>query len=258
MTFDLALMLLFWLKKLVSAFMLPPLAPLLLIALGLLLVQRWRRAGLAVAWTGLAIALLLVLPVTVGWMLDGLETDPPLTATPARRAEAIVIVGGGKRRHAPEYGGETVNRLTLERLRYGARLAHGLRLPVLVSGGAPIGERPEGELMKASLETDFGITPRWVEATSLDTGQNAEFSAPLLKAAGVRRVLLVTHAAHMRRARAEFEARGIEVIAAPTAWLGKHDANDQVLSALPSATSAYAGWYAAHEWLGLLALRLSR
>ena len=84
------------------------------------------------------------------------------------------------------------------------------------------------------------------------------FSAPLLKAAGVRRVLLVTHAAHMPRTRAEFESQGIEVVAAPTAWLGNLDTSDQVLTSLPSASSAYAGWYAMHEWLGLLAARLTR
>lgn len=250
--------LLFWLKKLVSALVQPPLAPLLLIAFGLVLASRRRRAGLALAWIGVAVALFLVWPASVGWMLAGLETDPPLAASAARDADAIVIVGAGKRRFAPEFGGETVNRLALERLRYGARLARDTGLPVLVSGGAPTGERPEAELMKRTLESDFGVPVRWAETRSLDTRQNAEFSAPMLKAAGVRRVLLVTHAAHMPRTRAEFEAQDIDVVAAPTAWLGKLDTSDQVLTALPSASSAYAGWYAVHEWLGLLAARLTR
>jgi len=257
MAFDSALAL-FWLKKLVSAFVQPPLAPLLLIAAGLVLATRRRRGGLALAWAGLAAALFLVWPASVGWMLAGLETDPPLTAEAARGAHAIVVVGAGKRRFAPEFGGETVNRLALERLRYAARLARESGLPVLVSGGAPTGEEPEAALMKAALETDFGVPVRWVEGASLDTHQNAALSAPLLKADGVKRILLVTHAAHMPRTRAEFEAQGLEVVAAPTAWLGNLDANDQVLTALPSAASAYAGWYAMHEWLGLLAARLSR
>jgi uncharacterized SAM-binding protein YcdF (DUF218 family) len=257
MTFDPAL-LLFWLKKLVSAFVQPPLAPLLPIAAGLLLAGRRRRAGLALAWTGLAAALLLVSPLSVGWLLKGLETDPPVTADAARGAQAVVIVGAGKRRYAPEYGGETVNRLALERLRYGARLAREFRLPVLVSGGAPTGEQPEAMLMAATLDADFGVPARWVEAASLDTRQNAEFSAPMLRSDGVQRILLVTHAAHMARARAEFEARGMAVVAAPTAWLGNLDSSDQLPTLLPSAASAYAGWYAVHEWLGLLAARLSR
>lgn len=257
MTFDSALIL-FWLKKMVSAFVQPPLAPLLLIALGLLLASRRRRGGITLAWAGLAAALFLAWPASVGWMLQGLETAPPLTGEAARGADAIVILGAGKRRYAPEYGGETVNRLALERLRYGARLARELDLPVLVTGGAPTGEIPEAALMKTALETDFAVPVRWVETASRDTRENAAFSAPLLKADGAHRVLLVTHAAHMPRARAEFESRGIEVVPAPTAWLGNLDANDQVLTTLPSATSAYAGWYAVHEWLGLLAAKITR
>ena len=249
---------LFWLKKFVSALLLPPLAPLLLIALGLLLVRRRRRTGLALAWVGLALALALATPASVGWLLQGLETAPPVGADAMRQAQAIVILGAGKRRHAPEYGGETVNRLALERLRYGARLARATGLPVLVSGGAPTGDRPEAELMRAVLEEDFGVPVRWVENASLDTRQNAQLSAVALRAAGVRRVLLVTHAVHMPRAQAVFEDAGVQVIPAPTAWLGGPDAGDTLLGALPGASSAYAGWYAAHEWLGLLAYRLTR
>lgn len=249
---------LFWLKKLASILLLPPLAPLLLIALGLLLVKRRRRSGLALAWLGVALALFLATPASVGWLLRGLETAPVASADAIRQAQAIVILGAGKRRYAPEYGGETINRLALERLRYGARLARATGLPVLVSGGVPTGERAEAALMKSALEEDFGVPVRWVESAALDTRQNAQFSAIPLRAAGVQRVLLVTHAVHMPRAQAEFEAQGLQVIPAPTAWLGGLDASDQVLSALPGATSAYAGWYAAHEWLGLLAYRLRR
>ena len=258
MALDPALVL-FWLKKFVAIMVLPPLGPLLLIGLGLLLATRRRRTGLAIAWAGLVLALLLATPASVGWLLRDLEATPPidLAAGAARQAQAIVILGGGKRRNAPEYGGETINRLSLERVRYGARLARETGLPLLVTGGAPTGQVPEAELMQAAIEIDFGIPVRWVETASRDTRQNAQFSAVPLKAAGVQRILLVTHAAHMPRARAEFEAQGLEVTAAPTAWLGGLDANDQVLSALPGATSAYAGWYATHEWLGRIAHRLT-
>jgi len=258
MALDTALVL-FWLKKLAAALLLPPLSPLLLVGFGLLVATRRRRAGMILAWTGLVLALLLATPASVGWLLRDLETAPPvdLTAPAVREAQAIVILGGGKRRNAPEYGGETINRLSLERVRYGVRLSRETGLPLLVTGGSPTGQVPEAELMQAAIEIDFGIPVRWVETAALDTRQNAQFSAAQLKAAGVARILLVTHAAHMPRAQAEFEAQGLAVIPAPTAWLGGLDANDQVLSALPGATSAYAGWYATHEWLGRIAYRLT-
>ena len=57
------------------------------------------------------------------------------TSSDAADAEAIVILGGGTRRNAPEYGGDTLGRLTLERVRYGAQVAKLTALPVLVTGG---------------------------------------------------------------------------------------------------------------------------
>ncbi|MBK7593641.1 MAG: YdcF family protein, partial [Betaproteobacteria bacterium] len=68
-------------------------------------------------------------------------------------AQAIVIPGGGVRRNAPEYGGDTLGRLTLERVRYGARLAKQTGLPLLVTGGSVTGNTvPEAVLMKEALE----------------------------------------------------------------------------------------------------------
>ncbi|ENO89698.1 YdcF family protein [Thauera linaloolentis] len=257
---DLSL-LLFWLKKLIAAFALPPLLPLLPIALGLALLGRFPRLGRIMAWGGVALGLLLVLPASVGWMVAQVEDPTPLPPTAAVNADAIVILGAGRREYAPEFGGETVNRLALERLRYGARLARTTGLPVLVSGGGSASETPEAVLMKAVLEEDFGITVRWTEGRSRDTRENARYSSAILNATGMRRILLVTHAAHMSRAQAEFEAAGLAVQPAPTGWLGDYDerAHDVfLLGGLPSQNSAYAGWFAVHEALGRLAYRLSR
>ncbi|THF62935.1 YdcF family protein [Pseudothauera nasutitermitis] len=257
MSLDFAL-LLFWSKKLLATLLLPPIGPLLLIAAGLLLTARRPRAGRVLAWSGLAIAVLLTLPAGSALLLGGLEARAPIGAAELERAEAIVVLGGGRRDNAPDFGGETINRLTLERVRYGARLARQSGLPVLVSGGAPGGGIPEATLMRQALEEEFGVPVRWAERASLDTRQNAQFSAVLLHAAGVRRIALVTHAAHLPRARAEFEAAGLEVIDAPTAWLGFPGGTPRALDLLPGAGAAYASWMATHEWLGRLAYRLSR
>ncbi len=257
MDLDLALVL-FWSKKLLAAAILPPLGPLLLIALGLLLLRHRPRAGRALAWGGLAIALLLITPASVGWLARGLEDSPPVSAAALGDVQAIVVLGAGKREHAPEFGGETLNRLALERVRYAALLARRTGLPLLVTGGAPTGAVPEASLMAEALEREYGVTVRWTEGASRDTRENARFSAALLQASGVRRIALVTHAAHMPRSRAEFEAAGLAVVPAPTAWLSGPDTGLEALDLLPSANAAYAGWFATHEWLGRLAYRLSR
>jgi len=257
MDLDLALVL-FWSKKLLAAAILPPLGPLLLIAVGLLVLRQRPRAGRALAWSGLAIALLLITPASVGWLARGLEDSPPVSAAALGEAQAIVVLGAGKREHAPEFGGETLNRLTLERVRYAARLARRTGLPVLVTGGKTSGELAEAVLMAAALEDEYGVEVRWIEHAARDTRENARFSAALLQAAGVRTIALVTHAAHMPRSRAAFEATGLNVVPAPTAWLSGPDDDLALLDFLPNANAAFAGWFAAHEWLGRPAYRLSR
>ncbi len=174
-----------------------------------------------------------------------------MQAQDLERGEAIVILGAGAHRYMPEYGGSTPSRLALERLRYGARLAKYSELPVILSG--EIGPMAE------SLWVDFGVEPRWLEGESLDTEDNARNTAAILQGQGIRRIVLVTHAAHMRRAAGEFAAEGVEVIPAPTGFLSKSvddDSELKFLDYLPGPTAAFSGWYAIHEWVGLLMLKL--
>ncbi|KAA3650355.1 MAG: YdcF family protein [Proteobacteria bacterium] len=242
----------FWAKKVVALLILPPAGPLLLIGLGLA-VSRLRK----LAWLGWAYAVLVSTPITVDWLAAPLETAPPVSAAALRQTQAIVILGAGTRSHAPEYGEATVNALALERLRYGAGLARDTGLPVLVTGGAPEHHTPEATMMRAALEQDFGITVRWAESAALDTRDNADLSAALLRAEGIERIALVTHAAHMPRAQAAFEAAGLTVTPAPTVWLSNPDPEIEFGDFVPNARSAYAGWFAVHEWIGGLAYRLS-
>ena len=108
-------------------------------------------------------------------------------------------------------GRDLVGPVTLMRLRAAARLHRETGLPVLVSGGAPDGPgESEARLMARSLKEDFGITARWLEEQSTNTAGNAILSAPLLHEANVRRILLVTDAVHMPRARWAFERVGLE------------------------------------------------
>jgi len=251
MPIDLSL-LLFWTKKLVAVLILPPAGPLLLVGLGLM-ISRLRK----LAWLGLAYGLVASTPASVNWMTLPLEPTAPASLAQVRQTGAIVILGAGVRSYAPEMGGPTVNSLALERLRYGARLARESGLPVLVTGGAPEGYIPEAIAMRDVLQNEFGIPVKWTESASLDTRDNATYSARLLKAAGIERITLVTHAAHMARARAAFEAAGLDVTPAPTAWLSNPNIDYEWYDFLPSPRSAYNGWYAIHEWLGRLAYGLS-
>ena len=212
----------FLLKKLIAALILPPTGPLLLALLGLWLSRarsrRWQHAGLTLATLSLLCLFALSLPIVGNSLVAGLQPHPPIAQAQLRRAQAIVILGGGTYFGAPEYGGDTVGNTTLARVRYGAKLARESRLPLLVTGGAPFGGRPEAESMKAVLEDEFGIPVRWVEAASRDTAESAILSAPMLKAAGVTQIALVSHGWHLPRAIPLFEQQGLAVTPAPTGF----------------------------------------
>jgi len=245
----------FHLEKLIATLMLPPVAPLLLSALGLLLLRRWRRGALALAWGGLALNLLLALPATAGWLEQralGPEASAPGLAADA---QAIVILTAGAHRHIADYDGETVGPLTLERLRAGARLARRGRLPVLISGGLPREGAALAELAGQALR-EFGVEARWLETRSRDTQENADFSAAMLRREGIRRVALVTHALHMPRAAAEFRRAGLEVVPHPT--LVPRTPDYRLGDFWPYVLAYRDSTLALHELLGQLAVALRR
>jgi uncharacterized SAM-binding protein YcdF (DUF218 family) len=247
----------FLLKKILTALILPPAGPILLALFGLWLARscrsrRWQHGGAALAALSLISLLLLSLPVVGNALMAPLESHPPVTPAQLQRVQAIVILSGGTYYAAPEYGGDTVGNATLERLRYGARLARESRLPLLVSGGAPTGGRPEGELMREVLDSDFGVKVRWAETASRDTAESAGLSAALLKATGVTRIALVSHGWHLTRAIPLFEKQGLEVTAAPTAF--STGLPSLVETLLPGGMNRSRD--ALHEYLGQLYNRL--
>ena len=128
------------------------------------------------------------------WLAGQVErTVRPGVVTAARPAQAIVVLTGGEPRN-----------------REAARLQRATGLPLLASGGDG-----EAALMKRLLERDFGVPVRWTEDRSLSTEENARFSARLLAAQGIRRIVLVTHALHMPRAQRMFADQQLEVTPAP-------------------------------------------
>jgi uncharacterized SAM-binding protein YcdF (DUF218 family) len=243
---------LIWLKALLKAFVLPPTGPLLFSALGLGVMIRWPRTGRALALAGISSLLLLSIPAVAVLLQLCLDTSPPLDLKRAETAQAIVIFGGGTRRNAAEYDGDTLGRLTLERVRYGARVARLTGLPVLVSGGSVLGGAIEAKLMRDSLEQEFGVAVKWTEDRSRDTHENAVRSAEILRAAGIRRVVLVAHTFDLPRATAELAAQGIESIRAPTG-IPSRDFGAPLMF-VPSLAGLTTSYYALYEMLGNLVL----
>lgn len=244
-----------WLiSNFMAAFLLPPLNLLMLLALGAgLLHSRFATYGRQLIWLAIALLYLLGTPL-VGHML--LATLQKPYSNPAHAdAQAIVVLGGGVYHDAPEYGGDTVRSYSLERLRYAARLQHATGLPLLASGGNPEGGEAESLAMWSTLRKDFGVDTRWVEITSQNTGESARNSYALLQPSGITRILLVTHAWHMPRARAAFEKAGFTVLPAPTVYVTARKMT--LLDFLPSARGLMHSHIALREWSGMLWYKLN-
>jgi uncharacterized SAM-binding protein YcdF (DUF218 family) len=213
----------------VKQLLLPPGILLLLLSLAWWLRRsRPRLAGACFA-VGLGGFWLMSLPIVVQWSATQLEREPPLAldqwASLGQRAEAIVVLGSGRERGDVAWGTDQPTGIGLERQRYAARLAKASGLPVLTSGGLHYGTPPsEAQLMADSLRDDFGVTVRWQEGESRTTWENAQFTAQMLLPQGIKRVVVVTQAAHMPRAVWSFRKAGFDVVPAPVGFLGGDNA----------------------------------
>lgn len=120
-----------------------------------------------------------------------------------RMAQAIVVLGGGLGRN---YQKEIVpNRFTELRLSQAILQHQATGLPIVLSG-------VEAPWMKKWLLAQ-GVDAALLESRSMNTCENARFSALLLqRQGGAPRVELVTDAYHMPRAQRLFAMNGIETI----------------------------------------------
>lgn len=215
-------------KIVLLAAALPPAPMLLLAGWGGWRLKRGRRGG---GWL-LAVALLALWFSSTEAVAELLSRviGQPAALTPAQvgalRGQhdgAVLVLGGGVRRHVPEFGAGVPNDITAERLAYGVWVARRTGWPLGFTGGvgwaATELREPEARIVARVAAQEYGLPLRWAEANSRDTRQNAAYTLPALAAAGVKQVVLVTHEAHMRRALRAFEPeaarRGIRILPAP-------------------------------------------
>ncbi len=233
-----------------SSLLLPPTSLIALTLLGVLLLKRRRMAGVALIVCSQVLLLALSTPVVANALVRSLE-PPPVLIEHVKRAQAIVVLGGGRNLGSPEWGGETVNDYTLRRTRYGARLARETGLPVYVSGGKPTGgQLAEGTLMRELMASEFHEPVKWVDAASDTTREQALIVAQDLKAQQINRIALVTDAVHMPRAQRVFELAGLAVVSAPTGYTAQRPLAPYQL--IPGPTALLHSHVALREWASQL------
>ena len=255
-------------KPVLGALALPPVPFLLLILVGARLLLPRRGLGWIVILLGVGGLWLSACSGTAQLLTTWVLKSPPALSSAdiaqlkARQREknpqAIVVLGSGVERLAPEYGVASLQAPSLERLRYGLWLGRETGVPVAFSGGvgwAQSGDgQTEAQVAAHVAAQDFGRPLKWLEDQSRDTRENAMRSVALLKAEGIRHIVLVTHGTHMPRALRAFEdaARGeIGIQPAPMGLASQLTTPD--LAWIPSSGGFEQVRRVLHELLGLAA-----
>jgi len=253
------------LKPYIGALLLPPVPFLLLVLVGVRVA--FNKRGLGWALVLLAVAgIWLSTTSAAGHHLRALLLKPPPVLQPAdvaalRRAPqtAIVVLGGGRSPPAQEYGTSQLHPRGIERLRYGIHLSRRTGLPLAFSGGVGWGAVDgvsEADLAGRLAQDEFNFKLRWLEGQARDTRENASRTVPLLREAGIRHIVLVTHDYHMPRAGRAFReaitASGVatELTLAPMG-VGRADTL-RVNDWLPSLGGTQDTRLVLHELLGRL------
>ncbi|GAB2578847.1 YdcF family protein [Dyella jejuensis] len=211
-------------------------AALLAVAGLFFLCRRRYRSGLALLASSVGWLWLCATPAMAVCLRAPLEHRyPPREASTYSKADAIVILGGGTLPQSgldPDaedpYGAVT-------RLGFGLQLFRSARADMVLLSGDDQARRMARRLERQGVPVDALQT----ESASMNTHENAAFSAAILKREGRERVLLVTSSIHMPRALAAFTNQGLDVIPAP--------AYDPI----------YPSWQAHPWWPRRAALRLS-
>lgn len=231
----------------------PPAINFLFLILGILLFKKTRiTSQLLISISLISLLVLSFTPVSL-YLARQVEDIPAINTDKIRQLQkddnsirAIVVIGGGRQTQAPEYEEiDTLNSVSLERVRYAAWLQKKLEIPVLLSGGSPHNEATsEAVLMNQVMMSSFNIAPRWIESNSRNLIENAQFSSLILEKAGLNEIILITHASQMPIAIEAFTDSGIKVIPAPIGFTAQSPYNDTMFpnaQALATSSTALKG-----------------
>ena len=230
--------------------LMPPMCFLIAIPLGALAAFRWPRLGLAIVLVSSLLLYALCTSFTSNRLLIAVESQAPPTAAGLADAQAIVVLGGDAI-HGPSGVADGVGLLTLDRLHLAVSVYRARHLPILLTGGSETDTgKSLAHFMAEVLESDYGINPTWIEDKSKNTFQNATYSAAILRANNISRVIIVSQAWHIPRALWAFSQAGISAVPAPATRTYIGPRND-IRDFLPNYGSFAKSFYALHELFGL-------
>jgi uncharacterized SAM-binding protein YcdF (DUF218 family) len=158
-----------------------------------------------------------------------------LPGTTQQSADAIVVLGGGTETMQPPRTAVEMNGAG-DRMIHAADLYHQKKAPIILLSGGNIAwiesleNSPANDMRQILLRLGVPGKDMLLQTKSQNTHEDAVFSAEMLKAKNIHRILLVTSALHMPRSVALFEKQGLEVIPAPADFTITEDGWQQAFS----------------------------
>lgn len=196
----------------------------------------------------------------VAWLNTYFLERPYRQASSAPSVDAIVVLSGAAAAPTPPFPYGVLLESTVRRTRQAAHLAEQLPdTPVMACGpefsGAPRHESVAHEM--AELLVGWGVQPEriWLEEVGVSTASQSVEAAKILRARGVKKILLVTDAFHMRRAAACFRKAGFETFAAPS-HIHSQSNMPRLADFLPSTSAVALNEEAMREWLALTVYKI--
>jgi uncharacterized SAM-binding protein YcdF (DUF218 family) len=215
----------------------------------------FKRNKLLFKWI-LSIAIvnyLYVIPITGQLLLLPLEQKYSVRVPKNLDGDVLVMLGGGATHDTQDLNGiGHLSGAASSRLISTVQLYNETKLPIIVSGGQVFQDSGNEAAIAKRLLVSLGVDPDdiYMEDRSLNTEQNAKFTAELLEKHQFERPILITSAFHMPRAVQHFENEGIAVQAYPTGYLVSKGIDLYPLQFAPSNQNNAA--IAVKEYIGLI------
>ncbi|MCP4179090.1 MAG: envelope biogenesis factor ElyC [bacterium] len=249
----------FILKKIISAFLMPLPAGLLIIIIGLffLWLTRKHKTGKVLVTLGTIILLAFSYSGISNLLIGKLEDSYSAFNQPDSSIKYIVVLNGGV---ISNHNIHTNNQPSVASL---ARVAEGVILyrthpgsKIIFTGGAfKKGLSPQS-LVLAEFAEKLGVNKLDIttDTKSLDTKDEAKNIKNIV---GDNRFILVTSAYHMKRALSLFVGQGLNPIPAPAGYLvNELEINLGLPFELPGAGNLQKSDFAIHEYVGFLWAKL--
>ena len=208
-----------------ASWLLPP--GIFIVALFALAWYAWKRRGerriaallFALTFVFYLLCTSVVAELTLGWLEQAYlpPTEP--------QGDVIIMLGGGAMPDSPDVDGVgALCSSPANRLLTAVRLQRKLGVPILLSGGQVYEDTGAEAKIARRILIDLGVPEEQilVETRSINTTQNARYSAEILRAQDLTQPILVTSAFHMKRAVLNFEKQGVDVVPYPADYQVTH------------------------------------